>query len=316
MTILHLVRPVLDPAGRGASDAQAVVCSAAIAAAPGLRHRVLIIGGERARRRAYSMGLHSHGSVGTLLGRSLGLGRLVARVARVWNANDTLQVYGPEEAELAEATSIPHVERLDCSARAVPGETAEFPSIGDFGGATNTRSQARAMLGCDESEFVVLALGDPPSEVEAHPVGEMLGMLTVGGVPVVGVFPSGAKGLFRVARHAREGYVRRVRAFECPVWGVLPAADLAVVSPASSGITLATRLLVRHAARLGIAVVIPHAAGVGVPTGAVIRADDDCGAHLASACHRWMKAGRALVSWPPGEESTIGAAVAARWTRG
>lgn len=92
-----------------------------------------------------------------------------------------------------------------------------------------SRAELRHGWGASESDRVVLALGDSPRLIDAREFVARLGVMGVGGFPVIGIVPADAKHLERAVRFTRRHPgAWRLLIDDAPPPAILHACDLAV----------------------------------------------------------------------------------------
>lgn len=261
--ILHLVQSGGPAGATGATpgDAGLVACAETVRALAGVEHHVLLVGGERAGRRAAMLGVG-----GERIAPPIGSLRLAGRTIGRWlsraPADATVICWGePLSRVFARASpgrSALHVDLDAGTARLGEGSTIPIPArLSPPKDAAGEHARVRAALDISDEELVLAMLDDPPGDA----VGMIFvaGVLRVAGVRATIVFDrSGPEGDAAV-RHAEEiGYLDRFIGVDAPAAWFLPAADIGVIGPRQDA---------RHVvAGFGSMLNLHAAASRGIPT--------------------------------------------------
>ncbi len=261
-------------------DSAVWACRAAIAATPNLRHRVYIVGGNRAGDRAAALGLAFTGRLSPPFARPELATAAIKNLFAEHGEPDIIQCWGGSFAALRDRLA-GHTRRAVWLVTDFEGAVLEIKEPGarepltqalspwlsesGGGGPLHHRDDIRRQLRVGTDDLLIALVGDPASAVDALPLMSMISILHVAGIRAIPVLPRSGFAVPRVLRHLRTGgYISDVRVVGC-VSLVATACDIGVCIPrlpaegeASVEPRATNKLAVGHVAARGLPVLIPE----------------------------------------------------------
>lgn len=261
------------------ADAAVWACTACVAAAPDVHHRVIVFGGNAAGERAAAMGLAADGRIAPPFSRPELAASAVAAVIASGPTPDVIQCWGGDFALLRDrlAPRTPrstwmiadmHAGVLEVRDNATPHDPltqALTPWLEPGAKPLIDRASVRTRLGVAEEELLVTLVGDPPAAIDALPALYALGILHVAGVRATLVLPRGCGQFDRALRYVHQGgYLHGLRVTDEPLSLIAVGCDLGICAPLSWSEneplcepSFSTKLAVARAAALGLPVMMP-----------------------------------------------------------
>jgi hypothetical protein len=150
------------------------------------------------------------------------------------------------------------------------------------------RSRIRSTLGLSDETILVMPLHDPAHETDGHLFAEFTGMLAVAGLPVSLLLSRSARHVDRAVRHWRDAYLPSLLLTDDPMGSFAAGADIGVLGGDPMNIPYNSFVLLRHAHRSGLSLVVPGRPGDQIapsPEPATIAiARNGSAASIGSAC--------------------------------
>ena len=154
--------------------------------------------------------------------------------------------------------------------------------------ADAARVGVRRALGLADDTILIMPLHDPAHETDGHLFAEFAGMLAVAGLPVSLLLPRSAPHADRATRNWREGYLPSLLLTDDPLGSFVAGADIGVLGGNPMNIPYNSFVLLRHAHRYGLSLVVPGRPGDQIapsPEPATIAiARNGSAASIGSAC--------------------------------